>query len=118
MNFVLAALEDGVAHVRLSGRVSQEELSPFSDAFQDHLGPTAYQQQVLVDLTDVEWLDSSGVSWLLSSLRKFREAGGGLVLHSIPPNVRDVLRVLNLHKTFKIAGSADEAQQLVRGEEV
>lgn len=118
MNFVLAALEDGVAHVRLGGRITQEQLSPFSDVFRDHLGATAYQQQVLMDLSDVDWLDSSGVSWLLSALRKFREEGGCLVLHSVPPNVRDVFKVLNLHRTFTIANNAQEAQQLVRGDAV
>ncbi len=116
MNFVLAALEDGVAHVELGGRITQDSISPFSDVFRDHLGSSAYEQQVLVDFSNVEWLDSSGISWLLASLRKFRENGGKLVLHSIPPNVRDVIRVLNLHKTFTIANSAAEAQQVARGE--
>ena len=115
MKFDLDGVSDGVAQVRLAGRISQESISPFGDVFRDQLGADAYEQHVLVDMSGVEWLDSSGVSWLLSARRNFREHGGNIVLHSLPPLVHDVLRVLNLHKTFTIAHSADEGLGSLKG---
>jgi anti-anti-sigma factor len=114
MKFVLSGLKDGVAHIHISGRVSQEEISPFGDIFRDHLGAEAYGQKVVVDLSDVEWLDSSGVSWILGCNKKFRQAGGTFVLHSLSPMVHDIFKVLHLHKILQIAPNLQAAEEMLR----
>jgi anti-anti-sigma factor len=63
----------------------------------------------------VEVLDSSGIGWLLTCQKRFREAGGELVLHSLSPISRNVIRVLNMHSVFKMAGSGDEALRMLQG---
>ena len=116
MKFELAGVDNGVAHVLITGRVSQEEISPFGDVFRDHLGAEAYGQRVLVDLSDVDWMDSSGVSWVLGCNKKFRQGGGCLVLHSLSPMVHDVFKVLHLQKILTIAPNQTAAEALVQGE--
>jgi anti-anti-sigma factor len=116
MKFALSGLKDGVAQIQISGRVSQEEISPFGDIFRDHLGAEAYGQRVVVDMSDIDWLDSSGVSWFLSSHKKFKQAGGRLVLHSPSPMVHDIFKVLHLHKILQIAPNLPAAEALLREE--
>jgi anti-anti-sigma factor len=79
------------------------------------LGGGCYAERLLLDLHLVETIDSSGVSWLLVCQRKFRTAGGMLVLHSLSPFVQDVVKVLNMRLVFTIADSEQAALALVRG---
>jgi len=71
---------------------------------------------MVVDLSEVASLDSSGVNWLLVSQKRSSEHGGKLVLHSLSPIANNVLKVLNLHAVFQIAGSEAEAIQKLGGE--
>ena len=48
------------------------------------------------------FIDSSGIGWLMVSHKRFLGAGGRLVLHSVPPMIAQVLRLLNLHTILAI----------------
>ena len=102
-------------HMRLAGRVTQKELPATEDLFVTQLGPEAYTRKVLLDMQDSEFLDSSGVSWLLVSHKRFREKGGKIVLHSIPPLVGNVLKVLRMNQIFSMAENEQAALKLVDG---
>ena len=103
--------------VRLSieGRVSQRDLDE-SDPFVESLGENAYSRQVVVDLSEVASLDSSGVNWLLVAQKQMQEQGGKLVLHSLSPIANNVLKVLNLHSVFQVADSEASAIRIVGGD--
>jgi anti-anti-sigma regulatory factor len=60
----------------------------------------------------VEAIDSSGIGWLLSSQKKFRTAGGLLVLHTLSPFARDVMRILNMQLVFKLADDEGAARRI------
>lgn len=63
---------------------------------------------VVLDLGNVEFLDSSGLSALVSGLRAMHARGGELVLASVPERVRTVLEVTRLLKVFELSESAEE----------
>lgn len=73
------------------------------------LGEHAYQQRVLLDMGDVEMLDSSAVGWLLKCNKAFRDAGGQLVIHTVRPAARNVLKVLRVDQVLNVADSEAEA---------
>ncbi len=66
---------------------------------------------MLLNLEDSNYIDSSGVGWLLRCNKRFREAGGRLVLHSVPPLALQVFQVLKLDKLFHVAADAETARQ-------
>jgi len=101
--------------LNLEGRVSQRDVE-LSDPFVDTLGENAYSRQILVDMSEVASLDSSGVNWLLVAQKRMREHGGQLVLHSLSPISMNVLKVLNLHTLLKLADTESAALQLVGGD--
>jgi anti-anti-sigma factor len=115
MNLSILAVDGDSTHVRLKGPVTQNSVTAFGDVFRDHLGADIYGKAVLLDLSTVEWLDSSGVGWLLGCLKKFRQEDGRLILYSVPPRVAEIFRVLHLHTTFEIAANGKDAQQRVQG---
>ena len=113
MKLSIKSREDGLTLVEVSGDVSQKRLSAQPEPLQDLLGDGCYQGTVLLDLHAVEAIDSSGIGWLLSSQKKFRTSGGTLVLYSLSPFARDVMKILNMQLVFKMAEDEAAARRLV-----
>ena len=115
MNLFITAEDGQISRISVCGDVSQDNLAPADEPISGLLGPDCYNRIVLLDMHDVEMLDSSGVSWLLSCDKTFRNAGGRLVLHSLSPYAHDVLRVLNMHLILSIADDERSALELAQG---
>jgi anti-sigma B factor antagonist len=62
----------------------------------------------VLDMTDVTYIDSLGISALISEQRR-RPAGHRIVLCSLCDYVRDVLEVTQIIRVFDIYASADAA---------
>jgi anti-anti-sigma factor len=107
---------DDLVLLRLEGRVSQRDVAPNEEPLGDLLGEDAYSKKLLMDLGDIVTLDSSGVNWMLVCHKRSREAGGQLVLHTLSPIARNVIRVLNLQTVFQLAEDLKAAKQMVEGE--
>ena len=61
--------------------------------------------RLVVDLSGVEFCDSTGVNALLAAHRKAREAGGDLELARPRPAVRKILQVTGLETVFTVLDS-------------
>jgi anti-sigma B factor antagonist len=64
---------------------------------------------VVVNLAEVEFLDSSGLGVLIGGLKRCKEAGGILALVSPRRPVRKVLSITGLDRVFPIHDTVDEA---------
>lgn len=105
--------DDGrTANVRVAGSVTQQEIALLADPLGELLGPDAYKRTVCMDLGNTGFLDSSGINWLILSHKRFREQGGRLVLHSLPPLVMNVIKILKMQRVFEIADSPQAARSL------
>lgn len=69
---------------------------------------------VLVDLSRVEYMDSSGVATLVEGLQLVRQYGGQFKLAGLPPGIRDVFRFARLEKVFEIYESTQAALQALQ----
>lgn len=67
------------------------------------------EDQLVIDLQDVEFLDSSALSVLVSALRQVREAGGDLTLACSQPRLLQVFQITNLEEVFTIHDSLEAA---------
>lgn len=65
--------------------------------------------RTVVDMAHVEFCDSTGLSVLLSAMRRARERYGDLELAAVRPSVRRVLEVTGLDEVFTLHDSADLA---------
>lgn len=99
----------------ICGRVSQRDVE-VNEPITEALGDNAFGRQIAIDMSEVESLDSSGVNWLLIAQKKVRESGGKLILHSLSPIARNVIKVLNLHTVLQLAETREEAVQRLQGE--
>ena len=107
---------EGALSVRAAGCMSDLTNAGASATLDSLLGADCYSRPVLLDLNYIDFIDSSGIAWLLGAHRRFRGAGGTLVLHSIPPVVQHTLNVLRMESVFRLAKDESEARTLVLGE--
>jgi anti-sigma B factor antagonist len=57
-------------------------------------------KQILFNLRDVDYIDSSGLSFLVTAYTSVRKAGGDLKLLNASVKVRDVMKYMKLDKVF------------------
>ena len=63
-----------------------------------------------IDLKDVEFCDSSGLSALLIADRKMKEHGGKVVLHNVHKKVISLIKISMLDRVFEIHEVAHSAK--------
>jgi anti-sigma B factor antagonist len=69
----------------------------------------AQRPDVVVDLSEVTFLDSSGLAVLVAHFKSVLAAGGEMRLVVTEPRVRQVLEITGLDRVFPIYDSADSA---------
>ncbi|WP_283139617.1 STAS domain-containing protein [Rhizohabitans arisaemae] len=62
-------------------------------------------ERVVIDMSDVEFCDSTGMNVLLSALKRLRERGGALEVAAPRPAVRKILQVTGLDSVFTVHDS-------------
>ena len=92
---------DGVTVVDLSGRITLGEGSTIlRDTVRELLGRG--QKKILVNLGDVNYIDSSGIGELVSGYTTVTNQGGQLKLLNLTKKVRDLLQITKLITVFDI----------------
>ena len=66
-------------------------------------------RSVVIDLRDVDWMNSSGLGILIGGLSAIRKSGGDLRLASVTEKIEEVLRITKLDRVFDVYGSTDDA---------
>lgn len=67
-------------------------------------------REVVVDLSRVDYLDSTALGVLIGGLKRLREMDGNLALVCPSPRIRRVFEITGLDKIFDIYDTEDEAQ--------
>ena len=78
------------------------------------LGGNWAVHRVALDMDAVPFLDSSAIGWLIQSQKRFRDAGGYLVLHSVQPHVKNILNLLKIERVVPICRDAAAAAAMLR----
>lgn len=75
-------------------------------------------RNIILDLSGVEQIDSSGLSCLLTANRICENAEGSFVLTGIKPSVHQMISITQLDKSLTIVPSVGEAVDFVYMEEL
>ena len=70
---------------------------------------------VVLDLSEVEFIDSTGLSVILNGLRRVTRQRGRMALVCTNPTVLRLFEITRLDTTFDIHPTRDEALESVRG---
>jgi anti-sigma B factor antagonist len=92
---------DGITVLGLSGRITLGEGSvQLRDAIRDLISKG--QKGILLDLGDVNYIDSSGLGELVSAYTTARNQGATLKLLKLTKKVHDLLQLTKLYTVFDI----------------
>jgi anti-sigma B factor antagonist len=67
------------------------------------------KKNLLVDLKDIRFIDSSGLGALVSGFKNATSHHGNMKLASLQPQVKSMFELTRLHRVFEIFGTAPEA---------
>src|SRR5436853_1382073 len=109
MNMVLKARRlDDVVILDLSGRITMGEGTVvLRDQIRKLLA--AGDRKFLLNLADVDYIDSSGLGELVTSFTAVRNSEGQLKLLNLTRRVRDLLQITKLLTVFEVFNSEIEA---------
>jgi anti-sigma B factor antagonist len=65
--------------------------------------------RVVVNLSQVRYMDSSGVASLVEGLKASRDLGSRFILFGLSPSVREVLQLSRLIKVFEVYDNEEQA---------
>jgi anti-sigma B factor antagonist len=92
---------DGVTILDLSGRITLGEGSvTLRDTVRDVVAKGS--KNILLNLGDISYIDSSGIGEMVSAFTSVKNAGGELKLLNLTKKVQDLLQITKLYTVFDI----------------
>jgi len=104
-------LNDGVWLVNVSGRLDQS-LNPQLDAALTGLLATDHNQ-IIVDLSQTDYINSGGLRCLVSAWRKARQNEGNVWLCGLNGRLEEIFSMVGFDKVFQIYPTLEEARMVV-----
>ena len=98
----------GEIHLSTAPRLSQRLQSAIDDG----------NRAIVLDLGAVEFIDSTGLSVLLSGLRRMHQVHGRMALVCSNPTVLRLFQITSLDETFDIFAERSAAVARVQGQDV
>jgi anti-sigma B factor antagonist len=105
---------DGFAVVAVAGEIDVHTAPAFRDEMLTAI--TDESPRLIVDLTEVPFMDSSGLAALVVALRRARDEGGRVRLVGPTSGPRKVLRIVQLDRVLPIHDTLDDARLSATGQ--
>jgi anti-sigma B factor antagonist len=93
--------------ISLTGELDMHRAPAMREAMSSAI--TSRPPQLVVDFSDVNYIDSTGLGTLVFVLRKVKEYRGQMTLVAMSPMVKNVFEVTKLLSVFEIHNSVEEA---------
>lgn len=107
MEIAKTVVDDSTAVIRCVGRLNMVE-APSVKAFIDKTVSDGYSRLVL-DLSEVSFVDSSGLGSLIAGLKRTRQSGGDLRIAAPQAQIKMVLGLTNLDRVLRAYDSVSDA---------
>ncbi len=115
MKLNLQSDEEGIFHLYSEGEIRLSDKLSERSVIEDLLGPDCYSRKILLDLRHTPYIDSAGAGWLFKFHNLCQQSGGILVLHSVPPALMAILRLLHMDRSLHIVEDEAAARALATG---
>ena len=102
--------EDSGTIVRLQGDIDLHRSPSLHEALVDICGEKP--ARLILDMSEVNYIDSSGVGSLVEIYRRLKRSDGALILVAPGSRVMSVLEITRLDKFFAIVNTQEEAMRM------
>ena len=107
MEFETEDHNDDGAVIRLRGRLNMVAAPRLRALVTDTVGRR--RRQIVVDLAETDFMDSSGLGALIGGLKTARQAGGDLRIARPTEQVETVLKLTNMDRVLRPYPSVEDA---------
>ena len=105
--------ESNLLFINFIGDLIGEQSGPeLVEAINDHLNKNIIY--AAIDISNVRYINSSGIGVLITILTKFRNKGGEVLLINPSDHVKKLLIVTKLNAIFTIVDSKEEARAKIK----
>ena len=108
---VTSADVSSVIVLRLQGELDIHFAPRLEEEIRDHL--SAGRVLIVLDLSEVSYVDSTGLGVMIGALKNLQAAGGGLALAAPTTRIVRILQVTGLDGIFCVRQSVDDAVQFL-----
>lgn len=106
-------IKDGVLIMSMQGDLIGEDSGlDLIGMINDHIQQGV--QLSIIDISELRYINSSGIGVLITILTKFRNKGGEVVLLNPSESVQKLLIITKLNAIFNIAHSEEEAFEILK----
>jgi len=96
-----------VTVLKMRGRLNSVSAVSLKDRVNDYAKNG--QIRLVIDMAEIDFVDSSGLGSLVACLRSVRKLGGDVRIAGIQDRVRAVFELISLHRIFEIFDDAQNA---------
>lgn len=108
-------LSDELALLKVKGRLDAVAAPELKSKLKELVADN--HAKVIIDLTDVSFIDSSGLAALVSGFRAAREAGGSIKLAGLNGQTMMIFKLTRLDRVFEIHPDVEAAISSESGHE-
>jgi anti-sigma B factor antagonist len=108
---VKATREPGAITATVTGRFDAHSTDTYLAAIADHID--VEHANVITDLSGVEFMDSSALAAMVTTLKRCMEHGGDVVIVAAADAVRIILELTRLDQVFGQAPSIEAARSML-----
>jgi len=98
---------DGVTVLAIRGRLDAVRVGTIRADVVEQMGKGSLK--VVLDLSGLDWIDSSGVGLLVTLYKQTKAKGGNVVVACLQRQPQEIFRLLRLESAFKVYDTVDDA---------
>jgi len=103
----------GIILVSIEGKVLEESiLTDLLSKIEKELNKT--KGKIVLNLTKLDYINSTGINFFIKVLTKARTHGGDLVFYGITGSVKTVVQISKMDEVFTIADTQEEALNIFK----
>ncbi len=104
--------QDAVVILEPKGKImGGPDATVLKEAIRDYVNQN--KKDVVIDLAEVDWMNSTGLGIMISCLKTVREAGGEMKLANVTEKIKSLLTITKLITVFDAYNSTEEAVRAV-----
>ena len=105
-------MDHGISSFALSGElVSKEQALKMLEAVD--AGIEKGDNKILLDLSDLKYVNSSGLNVMINILTKARKSGGDVAICNVNKKINELLVITKLNSVFNVSDSVDKAKAVL-----
>lgn len=109
---LLSDTGDQIRVLALAGEIDLHFARVFRGLLQEKREKPA--EALVLDLSEVTFIDSTGIAAIIEHLRRATQLGGRFVIGGMSQAVKEIFEVINLQKAMPVFDTRDAALQAIR----